>query len=58
MLVHFVTQGLIDVAATNARTSIKPVQPGWHSCQFYLDDNQLLGMVAPYMAEGLANGEG
>jgi two-component system, LuxR family, sensor kinase FixL len=34
------------------------VAPGWHFCQFYRDFNQLLDIIAPYVAEGLKNGEG
>lgn len=33
------------------------MQPGWHFCQFYRDTAQLLGMVAPYIAEGLKGNE-
>ena len=38
-------------------SSVKKVELGWHFCQFYRDDTQLLNMVAPYLAEGLRNDE-
>lgn len=36
----------------------RAVRPGWHSCQFYRDFDQLLELVAPYVADGLKNNEG
>ncbi len=33
------------------------MKPGWHCCQFYRDFDQLLQMVAPYIAEGPRDGE-
>lgn len=58
VLIHFTKQGIFALPQTGAGTSIKKVQPGWHFCRFYRDFDQLLGMVAPYIAEGLKNGEG
>ena len=58
VLVYLVTRGLVAVSETGVGTSIRKVEPGWHFCQFYRDDTQLLSMVAPYIAEGLQNGEG
>jgi hypothetical protein len=58
VLIHFSRQGIIAIPQTGVGTSIRKVQPGWHFCRFYRDFNQLLDMVAPYMAEGLKNGEG
>ena len=58
VLVHFATHGTIHVSGKGGRTSIRKVEPGWHFCQFYRENNQLLDLVAPYMAEGLRNGEG
>ena len=57
VLVHFTTHGLFAVASTGHGTLIKNVQPGWHCCQFYRDFDQLLELVAPYIADGLENGE-
>lgn len=56
VLVHFARQGLISVSGTS--TALKHVQPGWHFCQFYRDNHQLLKLVAPYIAEGLKDNEG
>jgi hypothetical protein len=58
VLVHFAGSGLIAVSETGAATAIKKVAPGWHSCRFYRDFKQLLDLIAPYIAEGLNNGEG
>ena len=58
VLVYLDTRGLLDLSETGTGSSIKQVQPGWHFCQFYRDDFQLLGMVAPFIAEGLKNNEG
>jgi hypothetical protein len=57
VLVYLDARGLIRLAATGSG-SIKQVHPGWHFCQFYRDVPQLLQMVAPYIAEGLKDGEG
>jgi hypothetical protein len=57
-LLYFVGRGLIAIEETGAGSSVKKVEPGWHFCQFYQDVPQLLGMVAPYVAEGLKNDEG
>ena len=45
------------LSETSVGTSIKKAEPGWHFCQFHRDDSQLLSMVAPFVAEGLKNGE-
>jgi hypothetical protein len=58
VLLHLVTRRIVAISETGTLTSIKQVQPGWHFCQFYRDDEQLLDMVAPYIADGLRNGEG
>ena len=58
VLVHFAERGLISTNHLGPRTSIRNVEPGWHSCLFYRDWRQLLQLTAPYIAEGLANGEG
>lgn len=57
VLVHFASHGLISVPKSGAGASIRDVKPGWHFCQFYRTDEQLIDLVAPYMAEGLARGE-
>ncbi|HEY2747286.1 MAG TPA: MEDS domain-containing protein [Polyangia bacterium] len=58
VLVDLAGRGIITVADAGARTSIKQVKPGWHFCQFYRNFDQLLDLTAPYIAEGLKNGEG
>lgn len=58
VLVHFANHGILTVSSAGVGNSIKSVEPGWHGCQFYRDTEQLLEMVAPYVAEGLENGEG
>jgi hypothetical protein len=58
VLVHLCGQGLITLPASSAGAFIKKVAPGWHFCQFYREPRQVLEMVAPYFAEGLANEEG
>jgi hypothetical protein len=58
VLLHLVTRRLLAISEAGTLTSIKNVQPGWHFCQFYRDDTQLLDMVAPYIADGLKGGEG
>jgi two-component system sensor kinase FixL len=58
VLVYLVEKKLISVSGTAGLTSVKKVEPGWHFCQFYRNFNQLLDMIAPYIAEGLKNGEG
>ena len=57
VLVYLSTRGLVDLSQEGPR-SIKKVEPGWHFCQFYQDNQQLLDMVAPYVAEGLQDDEG
>lgn len=56
LLVHFAGQGLLSVSGR--ATTVKNVEPGWHFCQFYRDDRQLLKLTAPYIAEGLKRNEG
>jgi hypothetical protein len=58
VLLHLTAEGIITVAPDGAGSSLKAVEPGWHFCQFYRDFDQLLELVAPYIAEGLHNGEG
>jgi len=58
VLVYFAEKKLIAVPGTAPPTSVREVGPGWHFCQFYRDFNQLLDIVAPYVADGLNNGEG
>ena len=56
VLIYLAEKNIISVAGATP-ASVRQVQPGWHSCQFYKDFTQLLDMVAPYVAEGLKNGE-
>lgn len=58
VLIYFASHGILKVSGTGSGTSIRNVEPGWHFCQFYRDVAQLLDLVAPYIAEGLRNGEG
>ncbi len=58
VLIHLAGERIIPVPGTAERTAIRKVEPGWHFCQFYQDLTQLLDMIAPYIAEGLQNGEG
>jgi hypothetical protein len=58
VLIHLIGKKIIAAPDSEAFTSIKKVQPGWHFCRFYREFDQLLGMVAPYIAEGLKNDEG
>lgn len=58
VLVYLAEKGILSVPGTASPTGVRKVEPGWHFCQFYRDFNQLLDMVAPYVAEGLKNGEG
>jgi hypothetical protein len=57
VLVYLIERKVISVDEAVGLTSVHKVRPGWHFCQFYRDFDQLLEMVAPYIAEGLANGE-
>lgn len=57
VLVYLVEKKIISVDEVAGMTSVKKVHPGWHFCQFYRDYDQLLDLVAPYIAEGLRNGE-
>ena len=58
VLMYLVEKKIISVPETAAATSVKQVGPGWHFCQFYRSFDQLLDLVAPYVAEGLKNDEG
>lgn len=58
VLVYLVEKNIIVLPGEAAATSVRKVQPGWHFCQFYRDFDQLLDMIAPYVAEGLKNNEG
>lgn len=58
VLVHLVGQKIIILPGKAAPRCTKPVAPGWHACHFYHNFSQLLEIVAPYIAEGLKNGEG
>ena len=57
VLIYLAERKLISVEGGAAGTSVKKVRPGWHFCQFYRDYDQLLDLIAPYVAEGLRNGE-
>lgn len=58
VLVYLLDRRIVRLSETGGGTFVKKVEPGWHFCQFYRDDRQLLEMIAPYIAEGLKNGEG
>ncbi|MGH7684473.1 MAG: MEDS domain-containing protein, partial [Vulcanimicrobiaceae bacterium] len=58
VLIYMVEKKTICVPGEATSTSVQEVRPGWHFCQFYRDFNELLDLVAPYVAEGLKNGEG
>jgi len=51
VLVYLAEKNILSVAGTSP-ASVRKVQPGWHSCQFYRDFNQLLDMVAPLSPRG------
>ncbi len=57
VLVYLVEKNIIPAPRSGA-SSVRKVAPGWHFCQFYRDFDQLLHLVAPYVAEGLRNNEG
>ena len=57
VLIYLADKKLISVAPDADGPRMRKVQPGWHSCRFYRDFDQLLDLVAPYVAEGLRNGE-
>lgn len=57
VLIHLVKKNIIPLADTSGPICVKQVRPGWHACRFYRDFHQLLDLVAPYVAEGLQNGE-
>src|SRR5689334_19982725 len=56
VLVHFAKNNIITLERSGVPSAFNLVQPGWHFCQFYRDFDQLLEMIAPYIAEGLKNG--
>ena len=58
VLVYLVERKIISVPEAPDAARVRKVEPGWHFCQFYRDFGQLLDLVAPYIAEGLENGEG
>lgn len=58
ILIHLGGDGILPLSGEETRPSLKKVKPGWHFCQVYRDFNQLVELVAPYIAEGLENGEG
>jgi hypothetical protein len=57
VLIHFVEQQIITLPGRKKAVRARKVGPGWHACHFYQDFTQLLQIVAPYIAEGLKNGE-
>lgn len=57
VLLYLIEKNIISVPETGPPV-LRKVVPGWHFCQFYRDFDQLLDMVAPYLAEGLKNDEG
>ncbi len=57
VLVDLVGRKIIATPDMALPPAARKVEPGWHFCQFYRDGEQLLGMIAPYIAEGLRNGE-
>jgi two-component system sensor kinase FixL len=57
VLVYLIGEKIISVADTGSPAAVRQVEPGWHSCHFYRDFNQLLDIIAPYVAEGLNNRE-
>lgn len=58
VLLYLVEKKIIAVPGDAGPSSVKKVEPGWHFCQFYRHFDQLLDMIAPYIAEGLKNHEG
>ena len=57
VLLYFVDRKIFSVDGEAGRTGVRKVQPGWHFCRFYRDFDHLLEIIAPYVAEGLRNGE-
>ena len=58
VLLYLVGTSVISLPRKAVPISIKKVAPGWHCCHFYKDFDDLLDLVAPYIAEGLKSGEG
>ena len=58
VLIHLVEEKIIFLPDTATPIPVKNVGPGWHFCQFYRDNDHLLDIIAPYVAEGLKSGEG
>ena len=57
VLIYLAERKVISVDGDAGATRVRKVHPGWHFCQFYSDYDQLLELIAPYIAEGLRNGE-
>jgi hypothetical protein len=55
VLVHLVGKGLIEVPASEL-AGLR-VEWGERLCHFYRSEDELLGLVAPYFQQGLAQGE-
>lgn len=58
VLIRLVETKIISIADTSGPICVRQVRPGWHECRFYRNFHQLLDLIAPYIAEGLSNGEG
>lgn len=56
VLVHFVREKIIPWPQRKTPVARK-VGPGWHTCHFYREFQQLLAIIAPYIAEGLKQGD-
>jgi hypothetical protein len=57
VLIYLADKNIIPLGKPFDTLEIKKVQPGWHFCQFYRSFDQLLHLVAPYIADGLKNNE-
>jgi hypothetical protein len=57
VLIHFIQQRIVLPPNRKSRICVRKVGPGWHACHFYQDFEQLLEIIAPYIAEGLKNRE-
>ncbi|HWA25585.1 MAG TPA: MEDS domain-containing protein [Lacunisphaera sp.] len=57
VLIHFVEQKIVSLPNRKGPVCARKVGPGWHACHFYQDYDQLLDIIAPYVAAGLKNGE-
>jgi hypothetical protein len=56
-LIYLADHGIIGVSWAGSGSVVKKVEPGWHFCQFYRTFDELVDLVAPYVAEGLHNHE-